>query len=224
MPTFRFEFDPSGQDPNNLVPGEIHTIAANTARIVVPIEGSFYTSSVNVELVSNPGVPLILGTDYTFEGFDPIITTLTGGNEVAGIISFQVNTGLSGDISLTYQAVGGAEGNGNRAAERIATILEDYVQNGVPFEQINLNGNPLPVPEHTHNIVTDLTELNPINNAVLSIAQSLLNRQPFPGSVQEITDLIQGTMAIVGQQRNELNQAYALIDELRQRLDNANIP
>ena len=43
---YRYEFDKSGQNPNNLVSNESHTTTQRIRKVIVPHYGHFYTNSV----------------------------------------------------------------------------------------------------------------------------------------------------------------------------------
>lgn len=102
-PVIRYPFDPTGQDPNNLVTGDVQTMPARKIRVVGPSYAPFYTKGLVItDMATNQ--PLTPDQFYCAE----MVTaaTLDTGLEVMSYIMITDPT-VSSTVSLQYQAVGG---------------------------------------------------------------------------------------------------------------------
>ena len=142
------KLDPTGINPDNLVPNEIIPITSTLIDgkdLITPKFGYFFTDSVVLK-VNGVDVPR---SQYKFtEYFHK--ASLKYGKQICGSILVDV-TGLSGDYDLTYQALGG---NTSRSASNIIDVYYDRL---IPTEAVdwnNLRDRPLrfkPKPGHLHN-------------------------------------------------------------------------
>lgn len=104
-PIVRFQFDPTGKDRNNRVPGEVCKLDTKTRRTIVPKYGAFYGDSV-VLVDAYTLKPLDHGKHYIFDSLRQVITKRTG-KGVYGVIVI-IDPSVGDTVNLTYQAVGGA--------------------------------------------------------------------------------------------------------------------
>ena len=100
---YRYEFDKSGQNPNNLVSNESHTTTQRIRKVIVPHYGHFYTNSVVITDVKTGQV--LPASAYFFDDISETIAMLTGLPAAMVIIIKDQTT--SNQFSVTYQAVGG---------------------------------------------------------------------------------------------------------------------
>jgi hypothetical protein len=105
----RFIFDQTGQDPNNLVQNELHTLTQNPIRVIVPKYGPYYGDSLIVKDVDNNRI-LTLGTDYKKAAFVSEASAVTG-HEIYELVII-TNPSVSNNVRLNaYRVVGGSYQN-----------------------------------------------------------------------------------------------------------------
>lgn len=100
----RYAFDPTGNNLDNLVQNEPHTLADKRFRAIAPVYGVFYTEGFSVIDTANKQL-LIRGQDYVFAELHQALT-LELGKEIAGVV-IVTNVNVSSDVVITYQCVGG---------------------------------------------------------------------------------------------------------------------
>ena len=132
----RYEFDQTGQSPNNLVSNEQHTTTQRLRKIIVPHYGHFYNNSVVLtELPSGREVPR---TDYFFEDPSEVIALKTG--LAASMVIVVTNSSLGNKFAVTYQAVGGEYSGAN--VKLLAQKLQDLNHDNRPVEWENIRNKP----------------------------------------------------------------------------------
>lgn len=118
----RYPEDPTGQNRDNLISGELFQLTDRPIRVLVPKYGPFF---VNESLVIYDGVtehPLVRGQDYRV----PLVSqelSLRYGIEVGDAILIE-NPGVSSGGRITYQCVGGDYQNN---VDNIVQIYEAVV-------------------------------------------------------------------------------------------------
>lgn len=201
MAIYIHQFDPTAQSPQNLVPNEEHNLSGATALTIVAKTGLFYTDSLVVQNAST-NVFYYKGIDFTFEGFDPIISAL--GHECAAGITFK--TLSTGSVYITYQAVGGLQGERSALVSQLRdTVASLQVQN-VTWSQV-LNKPEFYPPEPTNiNILTQLTGLNALTNVLNKIYNSLTNNRVLTNSAADLSSRIDRLVNLIGIQNNTINK------------------
>lgn len=116
----RFQFDRTGRDRDNFVPGEVHSIGTHARRIIAPKYGAFFAKGVVLQdLFTNK--ELVHGTHYLFDSSRTDVVGITG-QGVYGLIVVTDPT-VSDMVSLDYQAVGSPYDTHLPDAVRMAQIL-----------------------------------------------------------------------------------------------------
>lgn len=205
MSPLEYQFDPSGSASANLIAEEVHSISVADGRAIVPNAGLFYTESVYMEMVANPGVELIRGVDYTLEGFDSVITAKTG-LETASVLVFDINPALTGDVAVTYQAVGGVEGRQNGLALQVLAALELLANTGLDWDSIQNKPSSFPPESHLHSAITDLTGLEGLRASVDGIREALYTQRPFANTLRSVCDRVDFLAAIMTEHRKDINE------------------
>lgn len=216
MAIFLHQFDPSATNLSNHVVEEPHLISNATANIAVAGAGLFYTKSMLVRSITNNTV-LQLNTDYQFQGFDAEITALTG-YETAAAVSL-INQELSGEISFTYQAVGGKEGETSSFATELRNKINQLLTAGSSWADILARLQDLPVPQHSHHVLTDLTGLNAVRTALNSIVQALTDARIPVLSKTALDGRIDRLLAIIATQRHDITLLSAKLAALQNQVN-----
>ena len=210
MSVFLHEFDPTSHASSNLVVEEAHQIGNGTAKVVVAAKGLFYTRSMRVKKVSTNEI-LDLDVDYSFQGFDAEITALTGFETACGI-AFNSPT-ISGQITLTYQAVGGREGE---ISSFIVELRDKIALLGVgqqaTWDMVENKPQYYPPEDHTHNVLTDLTGLSAIQLAMEKIQYSLANGRIPQLAASQLNFRLDRILALVANQRRDLNKIATIVN------------
>lgn len=144
LPILRYELDPTGTSPDNLVQGELHTTPARQIRAVAPTYGAFFSASMRVRDTSNNQL-LTKGVQYyPAELYE--IPTAKFGKEVCAIIVI-TDASVSNNISLEYQAVGGEFSS---AATAVVQQIEALNLDDRPIEWGSVIEKPSEYPPSHH--------------------------------------------------------------------------
>ena len=145
---YRYEFDKSGQNPNNLVSNESHTTTQRIRKVIVPHYGHFYTNSVVITDVKTGQV--LPSSAYFFDDISETIAMLTGLPAAMVIIIKDQTT--SNQFSVTYQAVGGQFSHAD--IPLLAKKLEEAHLDTRPVDWNNIANKPSSFnpAEHLHPI------------------------------------------------------------------------
>ena len=105
-----YSFDTTGQNQDNLITKELHTISdinSNNYRLIVPNFSPFYTDNLKLEYVDGFGARTILneGVDY-FLTLNYMAASRTIGKLLYGAVVLNTLK-LSGRYEITYQTIGG---------------------------------------------------------------------------------------------------------------------
>lgn len=185
MTTFyRYAEDPTGLNPDNLVSGELYSLSTRPIRAAVPKYGPFFTESL-VVYDNLTQQPLVKGIDYRI----PTIArdaTLKFGKEVADAILIE-NSSVSGQIAITYQAVGGLFQNN---IDNLVTMYEAYINDDRKIDWLTgILGKPSEYPPGPHpHWMSDLFGFETLNFQLERIAQAILlgNSPAFDALLQAI--------------------------------------
>lgn len=196
------EFDSTGISQDNLILEELHILSEATALTIVSRYGLFYSNSV---VVTNAltNIPLRLNIDYIFEGFDPEITALTN-IECHSAIIFLTNTFTN--VLVTYQCVGGAEGENSYLVQELRDKITNITTNVVPYSKVLNKPQRFPAIAHLHEVLTDLTGLESINNNLGKIVDALINVRGPINSALKINDRVDRLLAIITKLRLDINK------------------
>jgi len=208
MAIFIHRFDPTAASANNLVVEEAHNLVNATALVLVANDGLFYTKSLVVKKVLTNTI-LAAGVDYNFQGFDAEITALTG-YECACAIAFNDPT-ISGAITLSYQAVGGKEGEISSFIAELRDRIAALNLTNATWSQVKNKPATYPPEPHTHNTLTDLTGLEAVR-AVLSKIQIALTDARIPTlSGGSLSNKVDRLLAILTVQRKDINSIASTV-------------
>ena len=142
----RYEFDKTGKSQDNLVSSERHKTKNLLHRIIVPIYGAFYNTSVVLKDVKSGKI--IPKTSYRFDDPSVVVAQRTGFGASHTIIL--TDTTVGDEIDVTYQVVGGIYG-----ADKMNSIYDRLVDANLdnrPVDWTNITNKPAEfVPtEHLH--------------------------------------------------------------------------
>jgi hypothetical protein len=165
----RFDYDPTGVNPDNLVSNEIHALTDNYVRAFAPTYGPFFADSVVLFDNANDR-QLVRGVDYSITELNQDIT-LRLGKEVSSVM-LVLHPSVSNVVRMTYQVVGGLYQN---QADAIANMYNTLLQDGRPIEWANILGKPLQFPPtlHLHNL-EDVYGFEPLVNAIERIRSAII--------------------------------------------------
>jgi hypothetical protein len=104
-----YPLDLTGNDPANLVTGELHSVSEAHYQdyyFIVPNFAPFYIDNFSAEItINNVTTPLVEDVDYSF-ALEYVTGTRVTGKLMYGAITLH-NLNLNGILSITYQTVGG---------------------------------------------------------------------------------------------------------------------
>lgn len=164
--TYRFEFDPTGVNPDNKIENEVHNFTHPSHRLFIPAEGVFYTNDLVVK--DQSGNTLQALTDYVAVVLHEV-TYQVGLEACCGLL---IKNQAASSVSITYQAVGGEYGN-------VQTELQDLIDNTSPeiFSQVywgQVVGKPVSFPPALHqHPLGDITNWAPVLDALDQILKSI---------------------------------------------------
>ena len=207
-----YSFDPSACNPLNLVPDEPQVLNVSSGLFIILNNGLFYTKSVVIQRVST-GALLVPGIDYLFQGFDADITASTG-FECAGVIKF-ANPSYSGAFRVTYQAVGGSEGNLTSLVNDLKAAIDGMSTRTVSWNDILNKPQTFPFTEHTHALNTDITGLNPIQAALNRIIIALSNNRVPVVSGAGLTSRIDKLSHLLATLRSDFNRFTSIVSQIQ---------
>lgn len=186
MPSTRYQLDPTGINPNNLVVNELHTVRTTGNSTVIPVNGAYYTESLVIHDNSNMSVPLIRGKDYAcLELVED--ATAKYGKEICQLILFYKNP-LTSKISINYQAVGGYY---SYQTNNIQELYNKVLANSQTADWYNLINKPLSfVPSEHVNMLEDIYGFEPVIYALERIREviGLTNSVSYQSLIDSVND------------------------------------
>ncbi|AUG86127.1 putative virion structural protein [Erwinia phage vB_EamM_Desertfox] len=147
----KYKFDPTGKDPENLIGGERHTVAAGPKnKIIAVFEGPFFSASAKVRLLD--GSYLEPWVDFQPVHHFPEASKRTGKSCTCFIKI--LNESVNGDVFIEYQVVGGEFTFNSITLENLLwAIIND--ERSVLWDNINNRPATYPPSYHTHDIFND---------------------------------------------------------------------
>lgn len=115
----RYEYDPRGNNPNNLVVDEIHEVENRQKKVIVPMYAYFYTDSVVIKDLDNDRI--LESNEYFFDDHSQVIFENTNLPAAGAIIITSPTSGVR--FSIKYQVVGGAA-SGKHKVDILAKFKE----------------------------------------------------------------------------------------------------
>lgn len=219
---YKYEFDRSGTAATNRVVEEPKSITLADPKAIYASYGVFYTNGVAVTDSSRN--PLMLGSDYEFISDDPFVTAETGLETASGVRMTDDN--FVGDILITYQAVGGAEGQSSEFAKRLAQAIEDAITNP-NVTWANIKNKPVFYPPALHrHAPSQLDDLGLLSQRLDEVTLALRARRPLHDSYDNVNENYERVLRIIAGLQNSINQIVAVtgsaqqVADLQERLDN----
>ncbi len=128
MPTVTYPLDMSGNNPANLIEGELHTVSESHFKdyfFIVPEFAPFYVDNFSLTISVNGNItPLQEDVDYSF-ALQYVTGTRISGKAMYGAVTLH-NLNLNGILLMNYQTIGG-----DQIADRllVLTTLADKAYN-----------------------------------------------------------------------------------------------
>ncbi len=173
-----FQFDPTGQNPNNLVSGEVHPLTeANFSDFyfIIPNNSPFYTNNFSLLYKNSAGTDITLteNVDFYF-GLPYYGATRAVGIPVYGAIVFSP-TYNNGTVSITYQTIGGDWVNNNISLyNAIAQSLMNPLL--AKYEQIANIPNSFPPVSHSQPL-TSIMGMGQLVEAINNLSQVIAEKE-----------------------------------------------
>lgn len=144
----RYEFDKSGQNPDNLVTAESHVLQDRQVRVLMPHHAHFYIDSVVITDKANGKI--VPRSSYHFDDVSEAIAMRTGLGAASIIVI--IDKSVSKNITVTYQAVGGEYTSVD--VKRLQERLEELNLDNRPVSWNNIFNKPSAFnpTEHLHPI------------------------------------------------------------------------
>ncbi|MDD2819165.1 MAG: hypothetical protein PHN51_10300 [Candidatus Nanopelagicales bacterium] len=154
---FPLDLDPTGQNPNNLIPDELHTLGSTPVRAVATRHGPFVCGP-NSPLVKSGATVLQRGIDYQVAELHQE-ATLRYSKEIAEIILI-LNPAVGPDVTVTYQALGGPYAHSSAA---IANLYQTVMQDNRPIDWANVKNKPADyLPTVHRHLLDDIYGFEPV--------------------------------------------------------------
>ncbi len=149
--SIRYELDPTGVNPDNLVTAEVHELSGMAVRAVTPTYAPYFTESLEVyDATSN--VKLTRGTHYQCVTLSQE-ATLRYGKELCSVILI-IDRSVSNRVRINYQTLGGLY---VYDASAVATMYENVMKDDRPVDWVNVLNKPTQYPPTLHNhLLNDL--------------------------------------------------------------------
>ena len=182
---YKYPYDPTGINPSNLVAAEKHTIPREETRAFATLAGPFYTESLVVKDAT--GKVLTKKTDYVAFEYVSDPSEITG-KEVCCAVLIK-NGNISGDVFVSYQAVGGPFSLNVEAITQAIANLEIDARS-VAWGDIIAKPDYFPPLRHLHDI-GDVYGFEYLVNAIEDLRNAVLNGDSAAHSaiIRRIDDL-----------------------------------
>lgn len=224
MPTVTYPLDMSGNNPANLIEGELHTVSESHFKdyfFIVPEFAPFYVDNFSLSISINGNItPLQEDVDYSF-ALQYVTGTRISGKAMYGAITLH-NLNLNGILLMNYQTIGG-----DQIADRllVLTTLADKAYNPRTTIWDILTNVPNSLPPSPHYQDYDqflgqeelVTKLGEIRDAIItnsSLTQQeiqsffqLLNSGTLTSYVSKSGDTMNGPLTLAGNPLDPLHAA-----------------
>ena len=224
MPTVTYPLDMSGNNPANLIEGELHTVSESHFKdyfFIVPEFAPFYVDNFSLSISINGNItPLQEDVDYSF-ALQYVTGTRISGKAMYGAVTLH-NLNLNGILLMNYQTIGG-----DQIADRllVLTTLADKAYNPRTTIWDILTNVPNSLPPSPHYQDYDqflgqeelVTKLGEIRDAILtnsSLTQQeiqsffqLLNSGTLTSYVSKSGDTMNGPLTLAGNPLDPLHAA-----------------
>lgn len=179
LPIYRYPLDKTGENPDNYVGDEPHSltpqIQPTDVRVACPLYGPFFSESIRIMDRSN-GRILIKGDDYKITDLlqDP---TLSFGKEIGQFIVV-TSALVSNEIAISYQVLGG---NYQNDATAVQHVYQTFLNDTRPVDWRDISGKPSTYPPSAHiHLLDDVVGWGPVIVALDNVRDAiLLNNTPM---------------------------------------------
>lgn len=206
---YKYPLDLTGNNPNNLVLGESHTLPTGTNRAVVPNYGAFYSQSLVVREKSS-GAILRPREQFKAVQLYQEATTRTGLEVCAALII--TDTAVGNEVEIDYQVVGGEF---SYSVTGLRRMIETLDLDARPVRWGDLLGKPgeFPPAPHLHD-AGDVYGFEYLVEAIESLRHAILVGNE--GSLSELRDYIihvEEEVVAVNERCTLIEQRLAMIEE-----------
>lgn len=182
----RYAFDPTGQNTDNYVADEAHTLPVRRVRALAPKYGPFFGKSVKL-VEASTGRVLTYGTHYSLGELLKTATQKVG----QGVYSIIVITDASilGDILVSYQTIGGEYSYSPEALINMLTMRLNPAVNTVNWADVIGKLDQYVPAKHLHD-VADVFGFEYVVEAINRVKDALLwgNTPMYDALLNWITD------------------------------------
>lgn len=169
---FRYPLDVTGENPDNYVAAEPHSLVPKSdltdVRVIVPLYGPFFGDSVRI--IDRANGRQLDRSEYKITDLlqDP---TLITGKEIGQFIVV-TNGMVSNEVEIHYQVLGGNYQNDSSAIQHVyETFLNDYR----PVDWTNISGKPLSYPPSLHiHLLEDVIGFGPLVTAIENLREAII--------------------------------------------------
>ena len=182
--TVALDLDTTGRNPDNKIVNEPHSLSGRPTRSIAPTHGAFYADSLQV---MDGATQLQRGIDFQIVELHQE-ATLRFGKEIASVVLI-INTQVSSNPTITYQAVGGYYANSDKS---IANMYQSVITDSRPVDWTNVFNKPTEYTPTLHrHLLDDVYGFEPVvdylerikraitlgqTDVVVSIVKALLAR------------------------------------------------
>jgi hypothetical protein len=168
-PVIRYNLDPSGISPDNLVVDEIHNLSSRPIRGIAPTYGTFFTTGLVVKDNVTQAI-LTRGVDYQCVELSQTATA-DYGKELCNVILI-INKDVSGQVKITYQVLGGFFSHSAAAIQNLYDIL---MNDDRPIYWPDVLNKPAEFPPNSHlHDIRDVYGFQYLVDALERIRQAIL--------------------------------------------------
>ena len=167
--TYRYALDPTGSNRDNYVSAEKHTLELKDFRAISPDHGPFYSKSLIV-VDANTNKVLVKDVDYFCTELLQEVS-LKYGLEILSLIII-TNTAVSGNVTISYQALGGQYQN---AAKAVANLYNTVINDNRTVAWENVVNKPNYYPPNQHfNLLADIVGFEPLITSIERLRNAII--------------------------------------------------
>lgn len=173
VPQFRYPLDKTGENPNNFVGNERHSLNPQpnltNVRVLAPYYGPFFSNSIRIVDMAN-GRQLVKDTDYKIT--DLLQDAALSFGAPIGQFVVIINGLVSNEVAVSYQVLGG---NYQNDATAIQHVYETFLNDTRPVDWSNISGKPLEYPPSLHiHLLEDVIGFGPVIVALEQVKEAIL--------------------------------------------------
>lgn len=173
VPQFRYPLDKTGENPNNFVGNEKHSLNPQSnltnVRVLAPYYGPFFSNSIRIVDLAN-GQTLVKDIDYKIT--DLLQDASLSFAQAIGQFVVITNGYVSNEVSVSYQVLGG---NYQNDATAIQHVYETFLNDTRPVDWSNVSGKPSTFPPSLHlHLLEDVIGFGPVIVALDQVKDAIL--------------------------------------------------